>query len=538
MIAEPLALRVRLASVVDWEGFAHALCALHGEPGRTVAWVVDDAGAAPDAQFGDLFDSAPDPGDIVQAAALPAGPAVALPRDFVSGAREVFLHADPARLPLLARLFHRLADDRRHWADTLHPDRIAFDQLRREVHRDMHKMKAFVRFRQVPEPDGDVRHVAWFEPAHAVVEVVAPFFARRFAGMRWALLTPRVCVRWDPGQLVDDRASDVERRYPGLSFGPGATRDALPAADAGEALWLAYYRSIFNPSRLKPAMMRKEMPVRYWPNLPEAALVASLVAEADARGAAMVAAGGTARLRPRGAAVRALPRAGDAATPFGHIAGDVDAAQQSLPGSPQRARVIPLVDLRRTALACRDCPGADAATQVVWGEGPADARLMLVGEQPGDLEDLHGRPFVGPAGQLLRQAIAGLGWDPQALYFTNAVKHFHHEPRGKRRLHKTPGQREVDACRHWLEAEIAALQPRAVVALGATALRSLLGRDVGVRAHEGEWFVREDGLRVLACAHPAAILRADPARRAAAHRRWLDVLQRATETLQPPTVDA
>jgi uracil-DNA glycosylase family protein len=164
----------------------------------------------------------------------------------------------------------------------------------------------------------------------------------------------------------------------------------------------------------------------------------------------------------------------------------------------------------------------------VFGEGGAGAQVMLVGEQPGDQEDLRGKPFQGPAGQLLRAAITELGWPAEALYLTNAVKHFHHELRGKRRIHKTPGQQEAAACLHWLEAEIEALRPRAIVALGATALRSLLGASLSITEHDGQWLQRADGLPVLVCLHPAAILRADPSRQAALRHRWVEALGQAT----------
>ncbi len=193
-----------------------------------------------------------------------------------------------------------------------------------------------------------------------------------------------------------------------------------------------------------------------------------------------------------------------------------------------KARTPTLAALRVQAVRCRDCPGADAATQTVFGEGENDARVMIVGEQPGDHEDLRGRPFQGPAGQLLREALRELGWPPEALYLTNAVKHFHHELRGKRRIHKTPGQQEALACLHWLEAEIAALRPCAIVALGATAVRSLLGGAVSVTAHEGRWLARPDGTPVLVCRHPAALLRAEPSRQRELRARWIASLRQAS----------
>jgi probable DNA metabolism protein len=497
-------LAIRLDSVVDWAGFSRAVRALRDErvgPER-VRWRID----GDDEGTEDLFEAV----DERRASALAGDLAMSLPRSFVDAAREVFLHADPRRLPLIHRLALRIADDAQAWADPLHEDRLQFERFHREVRREIHKMHAFVRFRQieVPEPahfdaaferdldaafdrEGSragVRHVAWFEPAHHVLEAAAPFFARRFATMHWAILTPRASVEWD-------------RRA--LCFGPGARREDAPPADAGEALWLAYYRSIFNPARVKVAMMKKEMPLRFWKNLPEAATVPELLAQAPRREQRMVDDGGVARQRRRGQLE------------------STDVAPTSI------AAPVSLDALARQAARCRDCPGADAATQTVFGEGDAGARVMIVGEQPGDQEDLRGKPFQGPAGQLLRGAIAELGWPGAALYLTNAVKHFHHELRGKRRIHKTPGQREAVACLHWLEAEIEALRPQAIVALGATAVRSLLGASVAVTANEGRWLARADGTPVLVCLHPAAILRAEPTRQPALRRRWIACLREA-----------
>ena len=152
---------------------------------------------------------------------------------------------------------------------------------------------------------------------------------------------------------------------------------------------------------------------------------------------------------------------------------------------------------------------------------------MLVGEQPGDQEDLRGRPFVGPAGQLLNRALAQLGWPREAIYLTNAVKHFKFELRGKRRIHKTPAQQEVAACLSWLESELALVQPGAVIALGATAARALLGRAVAVMRERGQWFLRADGLRVLVTLHPSALLRMEPGERDAAFDAWLADLRQA-----------
>jgi uracil-DNA glycosylase family protein len=313
--------------------------------------------------------------------------------------------------------------------------------------------------------------------------------------MHWAILTPERCVRWDGHALV---------------FGPGADRASAPPADAAESLWLTYYASIFNPARLKLAMMKKEMPRRYWKNLPEAALIEPLSATAHELSAQMVEQAPVEPLRRRPASSASLAIA-------------TRPVKIHAPGS--------LAELRDATQRCRECPIGASATQAVNGEGNENARLMLVGEQPGDREDLEGRPFVGPAGQLLDRAFLQLGWPRDQLYLTNAVKHFKFVLSGQRRIHKTPAQKEAEACLHWLERELALVAPAAVVALGATAARALLGHAVAPVKERGRWFVRADGLRVMVTLHPAALLRMDPAERPRAFQDWLVDLAGASAEL-------
>jgi uracil-DNA glycosylase len=163
--------------------------------------------------------------------------------------------------------------------------------------------------------------------------------------------------------------------------------------------------------------------------------------------------------------------------------------------------------LRREAASCRACPLWENASQTVFGEGPPDAEIMFVGEQPGDREDREGRPFVGPAGLLLDRALAEAGVDRGRIYVTNAVKHFKFEPRGKRRLHKRPNASEIKICRHWLLDEIEAIRPRLVVALGATAAQGLAGRAIPVGANRGAVLDVANGPRVFITIHPSALLR-------------------------------
>ena len=176
----------------------------------------------------------------------------------------------------------------------------------------------------------------------------------------------------------------------------------------------------------------------------------------------------------------------------------------------ERDGIGSLDELKAATMRCRECPIGEFATQSVIGEGDPKARLMLVGEQPGDQEDLQGHPFVGPAGKLLARALDQAGIPEDQVFVSNAVKHFKFELRGKRRIHKTPTQREAAACLHWLEDEIAMVRPEGIVALGATAARSLLGRAVPVMAERGHWLKREDGRQVLITLHPSALLRVNP----------------------------
>lgn len=189
--------------------------------------------------------------------------------------------------------------------------------------------------------------------------------------------------------------------------------------------------------------------------------------------------------------------------------------------------IATLAQLKAATMACRECPIGEFATQSVIGEGALKARLMLVGEQPGDQEDLQGHPFIGPAGKLLARALEEAGIPRDATFVSNAVKHFKYELRGKRRIHKTPTQREAAACHHWLEDEIQLVKPEALVALGATAARSLLGRAVPVTAERGHWLTREDGLPVLITLHPSALLRMAPEDREAAFAMYVQDLKQA-----------
>ena len=476
----------------------------------------------------DLF--AADSSVTVHPSAVGGGSSPAVPRSFIALARRVVLHSAPGRFDALYALLWRLVHEPGLRHDPLDADLLRLRQMARAVQRDAYKMRAFVRFRpvqdhgatDVTEPAQDVTlHVAWFEPEHDVLEAVAPWFARRFAGMRWAILTPRRSVRWSPG-------------HQRLHFGHGAERAQAPAADAGEALWLTYYRHIFNPARLNLPLMRQHMPRKYWANLPEAAAIADLAAEANERTAGMLAqaahqSDGATSLQNQELLAPDEQALAPVFTPETRaVAATIKATPITFVARPPPPAPATLGGLHAAVQACAACPLSACATQAVNGAGPLRARLMLVGEQPGDQEDLAGRPFVGPAGQLLNQALAQAGLDRGELFLTNAVRHFKHELRGKRRIHKTPGQREAAACRPWLLQEIDLVQPAALLALGATAARALLGPGVTLAEARGRWWPGPGGRPVLVTWHPAALLRLPPERKRDGWRQWLADLRTAS----------
>jgi DNA polymerase len=206
---------------------------------------------------------------------------------------------------------------------------------------------------------------------------------------------------------------------------------------------------------------------------------------------------------------------------------------------PMRDPTLPLLplngnleDLRQAAKDCRACDLWKHATQTVFGEGGPKAKIILIGEQPGDQEDVEGQPFVGPAGQLLDTALLEAGIDRKKVYVTNAVKHFKWEPRGKRRIHKKPNATEIAACRPWLDAEIAVLRPQIIVCLGATAAQDLLGRTFRVTERRGEFVKSELAPFVMATVHPSSILRApDEKARHDAMNQFIADLKKITQIL-------
>ena len=201
--------------------------------------------------------------------------------------------------------------------------------------------------------------------------------------------------------------------------------------------------------------------------------------------------------------------------------------------APLVPRKPTLAKLRQAAAGCRACDLWKRGSQTVFGEGPLRARVMLVGEQPGDREDLEGRPFVGPAGRILDTSLEKAGIDRRVVYVTNLVKHFKWEPRGKRRIHQKPNSVEIAACRPWLDAEIALVAPEVIVCLGATAAQALIGRSFRVSRQRGEFVASSLAPRVIATVHPSSILRApDDKTRRAETEKFVADLKKVAKALQ------
>lgn len=407
-----------------------------------------------------LFDSVAEPEQTSSTSTAKSNTSnLRVPRAFLDLAEKVSCHREANRYDILYRTLWRLTHGEPHLLEVVTDDDVyRLVQMEKEVRRDAHKAKAFIRFRRVLH-EGQEQFIAWHRPDHRILRLIAPFLSRRFVAMHWTVLTPDESVSWDEHSLT---------------YGPGVPREQAPEGDELEDLWRTYYGAIFNPARIKLQTMTREMPRRHWATLPEAQIIDELLAEAPRRVDEMIA-------RQEGSAV---------------------SAAMFLP------KDMNLDALRTAAAACQGCELCRHATQTVMGEGPETARLVLVGEQPGHEEDLAGRPFIGPAGKVLDEALQAAGLDRREVYITNAVKHFKFEERGPHRLHKKPAARETIACRPWVEAELQIVRPQVLVCLGATAAQSLIGRDFRIQQQRGTIIPTPWCKTTLATYHPSAVLRA------------------------------
>lgn len=435
----------------------------------------------------------------------PQIPAPKVPRDFLPLAETVAHHRSPERWGFLYGVLWRvtLGHETALLKITTDPDVARLLKMRKEIARDIHKMHAFVRFKKTGEDPETEREqfMAWFEPDHRIMPLTARFFQKRFTGMDWAIFTPTGSASWDGREL---------------RLGPGMDKVEVPEEELDE-LWRGYYRSIFNPARLKVKAMQAEMPQKYWHNLPEAELIESLISESRHRLEGMH------EESPR------PPTSGGKNPYLGHL--------RKLSENDTRLVLHPddhigqsLPELRGHAACCQACPLHQQATGTVMGEGSPDAEVMIVGEQPGDQEDLLGRPFVGPAGQLLDRALSAAGIERADAYLTNAVKHFKFTMAGKKRLHQTPNLDEISRCKPWLVAELLQVKPRVLILLGATAARALIDPKFKITRQRG--LVSGTGLadRVIATVHPSYLLRLqNPDRQKAEKRLFLRDLRSALD---------
>jgi DNA polymerase len=465
--------RATLSSEDDFDGWRESArdLAEAGIPPQAVVWQVEGA-------TGDLFSVESEP---------PQGASFAVPRTFIDLAKSAVCHSDPERFALLYAMLWKLRSNRAAMEDRADPLLHRLERLAKEVRRDVHKMHAFVRFREVGQPDGTQRFVAFFEPEHHIVRYTAGFFVRRFTNMRWSILAPELSIHWDGESL---------------SEGPGATHAEALGGDPLEEMWKTYYASIFNPARLKVGAMLKEMPKKYWRNMPETSLVQPLIASARARELEMI---------DRAAAKEGLKEA-------------IAVERRIEPGGNLRASWEALM---KEARGCTRCDLHKYATQTVFGEGPLDARIMFVGEQPGDQEDLAGRPFVGPAGAVFDEALEKAGIPRSDVYVTNAVKHFKFVARGKKRIHSKPDAGEIEACRWWIEQERTLIRPPVTVALGATAARSILDKVVTISRVRGSPIPLSEGSECWVTVHPSFLLRIpEEDRKRDERRKFVDDLKR------------
>ncbi|MGP1716772.1 MAG: UdgX family uracil-DNA binding protein [Methylophilus sp.] len=460
---------VRLTHETDFEGWRMAARGLLGQSiaPETLEWRIGEERSG-------LFDLP----EFDAAHSQPRNPGsdFKVPRDFIDLCSKAILHRDPSRFGLLYRLLWRLQQEPKLLQVSFDPDVAKVQAMVKAVRRDLHKMKAFVRFREIEMEGGEPEFIAWFEPSQHIVQASAPFFTGRFTNMRWSILTPDICMHWD-GKT--------------LSYRPGARKADAPTEDAGEELWRAYYRSIFNPARLKVSAMLAQMPKKYWRNLPEAPLIAGLIANSSKRMDNMMIAPPT---EPQRKIVKYVAKK---ASPERHI-------DASNPSDALRA-------LNERMLATTEFPLAVHATHAVFGVGTASATIMLLGEQPGEHEDLAGQPFVGPAGKLLNQALLEAGIQRSEAYVTNALKHYKFKLQGTRRVRMLPGVGDIKTYLPWLQGEITIVQPQVVIALGTVAAHAITGVALEMEANRGKIFQLAANRQALVTYHPSYILRSQDA---------------------------
>lgn len=425
-------------------------------------------------------------------ASAKSGTKITVPREFLDLAQKVVAHSNGERFSWAYKVLWRLREEPQLLSNPADLDVHQLHVLAKSVSRDCHKMKAFVRFREL-EGSGDRRSFgAWFEPDHHIVELTGQFFASRFADMDWVISTPKANAIFVGGHLSYSE--------------PDGERHAVN--DTTEDLWRTYYSNIFNPARLKVKAMQSEMPRKYWKNLPEAALIPGLIAGAAHR---------VQKMRDQ------MP-----SMPPVHL--DKFKAP-AIERSSVDTKFETIDQLLTAAAGCTRCALHCNATQTVFGEGSDKASIMFVGEQPGDHEDISGKPFVGPSGLIFSDALLAAGINRSDIYVTNAVKHFKFSPRGKRRIHQRPNRSEIQHCKWWLDKELDMIRPKIVVAMGATAMFALSGRNESIESMRGILHSTTQGPKMWATYHPSAILRNAAGSETLRRHFFADIAQVSTLTI-------
>jgi uracil-DNA glycosylase len=400
---------------------------------------------------------------------------VSIPRSFLEEAFLMAYYRDDSNWSLLYRIAWRLTHGERHLFEIkVDSDVIEFYKRLHSVTKDHHKMKAFVRFKEF-EWEGKTIYVAWHRPDHKIFKLASKFFVNRFPNMDWMIFSE------DESMVYIDQE---------LKFGPGCPQNAINIQDDIENLWKTYYGSIFNPARIKIGMMKKEMAVRYWKSMPETALIEDLIADAPRR--------------------------------LKEFAEHIQPSARDLIDE----KMISLEDLKSKIHECKACTICSKATAPVFGEGPEDARIVFVGEQPGDEEDKAQKPFIGPAGQVLNHALKTVNLDRNQIYVTNAVKGFKWNPKYGRREHRSAGSQEIAACKPWLKAELNLIKPEILVCLGRSAAQSVLGKVIKMEDVRGKFFKTSLSEKTIVIPHPSSILRTpDPILKEESLKRFIDEIQ-------------
>ncbi|AUN97773.1 uracil-DNA glycosylase [Bacteriovorax stolpii] len=409
--------------------------------------------------------------DLMSADHRPSPAQLSIPQSFMQDAAFVSAFRDDTTWALLYRLAFRLIYENKHLMSVaLDTDVLEFHRRMRLVSRDLHKVKAFVRFKEIKKNDESI-YMAWHRPDHRVLKFSAPFFTDRFNGMNWVIFTEDESMSWINNQLT---------------FGPGITQQEALAFDHTEELWKTYYGSIFNPARIKVKAMKKELPVRHWATLPEASIIDDLLRQAPKR------------------------------------LEEFYESQRASAVSLIQENVSSLSELKAAIINCAACSICSKATAPVFGEGPMDAEIVFVGEQPGNEEDMAGSPFVGPAGKLFMDALDKADIKRSDVYLTNAVKGFKWKEHNGMRKHVNPSSFEISACRAWVKSELELIKPRILVCLGASAAQSVFGKLMKVHDSHGKIFKTAFCDQTIILPHPSAILRTqDPEEKMHLETRFL-----------------